>query len=1026
MNINQENNPIESIKNQIFDSIFPVLLIIFPLLLISSLLRVGVTGWKTVFTIQIIFCCIFFITFFFRKRLSRNIKIILLLFISLTASIIGLLNFGYFGNAKMFFIISVVFTSFFLGKKYGYWAMIFSVLIVSSFAYLYVTGSLKYGFNVETYINKPSVWTSFIISLFLVILLMTIIINKFEDAYKLLIEQAKEQEENYRGLFEQAAEGIVIADISGNALMVNEAFLKLSGYSYNEVIGFNITKLIESNELEEKPLRYDLLEEGKIVLNQRKAVKKDGSNIIIQMHSQKLSDGRLQSFITDITDRVKFEKELIDSEKKYRTIFEKSADGILNLDLNNSRFLDCNIAAVEMLEYMNKNDIINKHPSEISPEKQPDGRLSTEKAEEMINIALKKGYHRFEWVHQKADKQTFPVEVSLTKIAMESGGFLHAVIRDISTRKQAEAKLKQSEEKFRSIIENMPVICFIYDRTGTILSWNKEAENIYKYTESEAIGKTVYELISTPLTYEPTRQVIQGVFEGNTIKGSEWQDRDKNGHLGWRFGNSFPVIDDQGYVIYGVNMNIDITQNIEAEEELQRIRVFNDKLIETANVLIIALDSDGNIVVYNSYAEKLTGYCRNELLGKNWFEIMVPKDKYPDVWKEFNYIISDKLQSKYKNPVLTKSGEERMISWSNSMIENNEGRIIGTLSVGIDITEQEKAITAVKHNEEKLRSIYNSTMDAIIIFDENYRIFSANDVFNNLLEINEDELTTINISDYLTDINDKVRIDSDIAMVKNGEVVSSEFVIKSRSQRVFPVETRSRLINFEEKSLILTTFNDISERKRLEKEIYISSLKAEEEEERGRIAKDLHDGLGPLISACKIYLHNLRNIDFNSDEKDSFSKLGYLIDEALAGIKEISNNLSPHILRNFGLIHAVKSFIEKLKTNPNFKINYKFNLGKRYDEIIEVTLYRVLTELINNTLKYAGAKDISVFIEENEGKLNIFYKDDGIGFNYYDTIKENKGFGLYNIHSRINSIGGKINYFTEEGKGIDVSISLEI
>ncbi|MBE0646624.1 MAG: response regulator [Bacteroidales bacterium] len=139
----------------------------------------------------------------------------------------------------------------------------------------------------------------------------------------------------------------------------------------------------------------------------------------------------------DVTPWRKAQIALKDSEEKYKSLFEKSEDAVLII--SDERFVDCNQATVKMLRYEAKQDLLNTHPSELSPEKQSDGRSSFEKADEMMSIALKRGSHRFEWDHKKADGEVFPVEVLLTPIPNIDGKtIIHTVWRDISERKKAE------------------------------------------------------------------------------------------------------------------------------------------------------------------------------------------------------------------------------------------------------------------------------------------------------------------------------------------------------------------------------------------------------------------------------------------------------------------------------------------------------------------------------------------------------------------------------------------------------------
>lgn len=142
--------------------------------------------------------------------------------------------------------------------------------------------------------------------------------------------------------------------------------------------------------------------------------------------------------------RVK-DTELLSGADKYRMFFENSTDAMLMIQ--EYTFVDCNTATVEMLGYDNKEDLLNTHPSELSPEFQPDGKSSFDKAMEMMNTAYSKGTHRFEWDHKRRNGEVFPVEVSLTSIPSNGDKVLHTVWRDISERKEADIEREKLEEQ---------------------------------------------------------------------------------------------------------------------------------------------------------------------------------------------------------------------------------------------------------------------------------------------------------------------------------------------------------------------------------------------------------------------------------------------------------------------------------------------------------------------------------------------------------------------------------------------------
>lgn len=195
----------------------------------------------------------------------------------------------------------------------------------------------------------------------------------------------------------------------------------------------------------------------------------------------------------DITDRKNSEEALKESETIFRKLFEESADPILLLD--NSGFFECNLATISLLGYQSKDEFLNKQPWEVSPEFQPDGMASSEKAKAMIDKAIINGYNRFEWIHLKADGTEIPVEVMLTSITFKGAQTFYTIWRDITNRKHAELALKESELKYRELVENSPDAIAIYVE-GKIVFVNNECVRLMAANSSEElIGKPVIQFV---------------------------------------------------------------------------------------------------------------------------------------------------------------------------------------------------------------------------------------------------------------------------------------------------------------------------------------------------------------------------------------------------------------------------------------------------------------------------------------------------------------------------------------------------
>ena len=215
-------------------------------------------------------------------------------------------------------------------------------------------------------------------------------------------------------------------------------------------------------------------------------------------------------------------------------------------------------------------------------------------------------------------------------------------------------------------------------------------------------------------------------------------------------------------------------------------------------------------------------------------------------------------------------------------------------------------------------------------------------------------------------------------------------------------------------------------------EMFYTLSRAEREHrrsERRRFAKDLHDGLGPLLSTARMTLSALLQHERDDHSKQVLESASNVINEAVESIKEISNNLSPHVLTNFGLASAIKNFVFKVSQSKSINISFDTVLtdADRFDSNIETVMYRATCEMINNTIKHANATEVNISLEKIQRTIVIKYDDNGKGFDSEKTVMEpNSGMGLSNIASRMNSINGMFVYNSAPGDGFHAVIKVKI
>ena len=200
----------------------------------------------------------------------------------------------------------------------------------------------------------------------------------------------------------------------------------------------------------------------------------------------------------------------------------------------------------------------------------------------------------------------------------------------------------------------------------------------------------------------------------------------------------------------------------------------------------------------------------------------------------------------------------------------------------------------------------------------------------------------------------------------------------------------------------------------------LSTVLRTEERSRSQFAKELHDGMGPLLSSAKMSLSAISTENMSESQQEILQNTRFVIDEAIRSVREISNNMSPQILMDFGLAQGIRNFMSRIKSLHTIEeISFETNLHEdRFDNDIEVVLYRVVCELINNSLKHSKCTKIEASLIKKSSILELTYTDNGCGFNP-DRVISN-GMGLSNITSRVDSLNGELQITSSEGNGMRV------
>jgi PAS domain S-box-containing protein len=308
-----------------------------------------------------------------------------------------------------------------------------------------------------------------------------------------------------------------------------------------------------------------------------------------------------------------------------------------------------------------------------------------------VNAAIREiretGVFRGEIWHTRKDGTVFPSKMHNSLLRDETGtpiGMI-GIMRDITDQKLAEEALRESEERFRKLSNAAEEGIVIHDH-GIIVDVNDATARVFGYETSEMIGMYVKDL-ATPETWETIKRHIATGYD----KPYEADGVKKDGTIfhGQIVGKPFTY---RGKTLRVVALR-DITNLKKAELEIQKERDRAQKYLDIAGTIMVSIDSKQKISMINAKGCEILERTEEELIGKNWFDTCIPKRMRKSVKAVFKNLISGDIEpvEYYENPVVTKNGKELIIAWYNTVLREDTGRIIGTLSSGAEITERKKS-----------------------------------------------------------------------------------------------------------------------------------------------------------------------------------------------------------------------------------------------------------------------------------------------------------------------------------------------
>lgn len=441
---------------------------------------------------------------------------------------------------------------------------------------------------------------------------------------------------------------------------------------------------------------------------------------------------------------------------------------------------------------------------------------------------------------------------------------------------------------------------------------------------------------------------------------------------------------------------------------------------------IVVVDEGGEITMANRSSLKLFGYEHSEIIGAN-LEMLVPdrfKGQHMKHRKSYNQ--DPRMRAMGQGLELfakRKDGSEFPVEISLSYTRSEDK--VQAIAFIIDITERKKGELIIRREKEKAQQYLDIATSIFVVVDINGKVTMINQKGCEILGYEEKDVLGKSWFDNFVPPEIRENVQSVFNQMVAGKLEKVEFfnneVLRRNGSRRL-IEWHNTVIR-DEKNQISGTLSsgiDITRVSQIEK-LQMEALHHGQENERRRLAKELHDGLVQTLSAVNINLNILEEgiEKLDRDERNAYRKALHFLKEAIKDTRGMSHDLMPYGLELSGLVKAVQSLCKKVPEYITVNFSYGDDIG-RFNQHLELGIYRILQELINNIIKHADADTILIKLFRNDEVVSLKVEDNGSGFSgTLDEVKLN-GIGLRNITTRVISLNGKLDFESRHRKGVRV------
>ncbi|MFZ9263492.1 MAG: PAS domain-containing sensor histidine kinase [Chitinophagaceae bacterium] len=611
--------------------------------------------------------------------------------------------------------------------------------------------------------------------------------------------------------------------------------------------------------------------------------------------------------------------------------------------------------------------------------------------------------------------------------------FIVGKITNVTSRELYEEVIKETEERFKNITDAMPVMTWVSDSDNRVVYSNNATKKFFGKGLEEIASIAEFQSLIHPNYLEKASVDWEELLKKNSYLDIEFMVKAADGKYHYVREVAMPRFLDNGQFLGYIGAFFDLTNEYEYKIELEDDKKRFEMVMNSSLDAIICMDLNGVITLWNPQAEKIFQWEEQEVLGKRMSEVIIP-EQYRELHERGLKHYLKTGEHKVLNKVIQiggvrKDGAEVPLELSIIHVQSEKGDFF--CSYISDITERKIANDTLKASEQKYRTLFENMTMGVMEVDNDERIIFMNAALENIVGYSFEELKGKVASEVFIKEDVKRREMEEVTSLrKQGKEsvyettlirkdgVEAEVVISGAPTFDIDGSVKGSIgIHWDVTEIRKTQQALLTERIGREQQLLETKLQAEEEQ-RAQIGRDLHDGVGQMLAYMQLYIGLLKtNQQFGEKE---VAQLETTVEKTLQQVRLLSRSLVPPSIRDLGLREAVIELVDSYAILKKPKFHLKIfssseRLGNRMSIEQKIMVYRVLQELISNSLKYADATNIRIKFSYMENNLLFEFEDDGKGF---DMSNVRRGVGLGSIRSRVEYYKGTTKYESAPGKGM--------